>query len=371
MSEIEFTEYTDGETAPERLARVEEHLRQCDWCAEALAGSRRGAVAVAGMASVAAPRSLQQRVLAKLRPLIQHRLNCRQARPLLQDALDRCLSPLMAIPLQRHLEGCTVCQSQYASLASAARAVRSLSFVAAPASVCEAVRAAQPVAARPAIRGLRPALALAGAAGAAALLLLGRPAQQPVTPNRLAVAPTRAPGRAPTAPQAGEPAVSAARTREVAEAAEPERPAPGAVGPARLSGERPSRRMAAAGRVDSKPKPGPSAFPPVVVAAASTVPSAVQILRTVAKAVAYEDEARRAMALDAERFATLSSEEMLSRFPDMASLGVSETSSGMPERPVTGETAGEGPDSSSSSGRDSASSELRPTFGRLPVASVA
>jgi hypothetical protein len=60
----------------------------------------------------------------------------------------------------------------------------------------------------------------------------------------------------------------------------------------------------------------PSEVAPATVAAGTGLPAAVETLRRVAKNAGYEEEARRAMALDAERFATLISEEKLDHLPE-------------------------------------------------------
>lgn len=337
LSEVEITEYADGELAPARLSPVEAHLRTCDHCAARLAQCRRATAVVGRLPAASPPSDLSQRVAARLAAEPARALDCRAVAPLLHHQVDRCLSPLAAVALDRHLAGCARCRAELVALSRTAALVRSLTPVAAPARVRRAVAEAMgghlPAPRWP--TWLRPALATASVAAVAALALLVRPAVQPastVAPVQSLVVAQQPATPAPELPLTRGPAVSAAsevqrpqpvgQATQVAALGEPESQ-PVSARPSHAGAEAVARTVAvAAPTVARRTRPQAA----LVVAAAPAVggdevaaPRAVQTLKRVAESASAAREARRAMELAAERFATLGSEEALLRLPEAAS----------------------------------------------------
>jgi len=337
LTEIELVEYADGEMVLAGMDRAEEHLRQCDTCAAALATSRRAVAAVKRLSLQPTPVDLRSRVRAKLAAELEAALSCRQAAPLLHEHIDRCISPILGLRLQRHLESCSACRQELARLEAATHLVRTLTPVAAPARVRERVAAA----ARGRVRRsgwelrLRPALAIAGTAAVATLALLMRPALQPDRePSASLVA---ALPHAPAAPAEREavtpPPVAVAQ-------AEVNTEAPTEMVAASASAEpTPTRRMrlAIANRgsspraISASVQQRPNQTVPMVVAvSAIPTPAAMQALRTVATSVEYDKDARRAMDEAAASYAVLHSEDTLNQVPE---LGIPAAIEKSPERP--------------------------------------
>ena len=329
LSEVELTEYADGELAPAKVPAAEEHLRRCDACAGALAAARQGAAMAGRLQAAASPADLRQRVLARLATEPARGLGCGQAAGLMHAYLDRCLSPLLAAPFRAHLEGCRPCAEEFAQFARATQLVRSLPSVAAPAEVRARVAAAQVAQPRFApSRGLRlrPVLAAAGVLAAGALVLLVRSAPEMPRAGSSVVVATRPPlpsveSRSGPASEQGPQAIAIAEARagESGETASPARVPSPPIG-------RPTVTLAkaegsAGGRAErTRPVPAPT----VLAAASSALPAAMQALRTVALSAARDREPQRAMDLAAESFATLNCEEMLVRFPELAGASAGE-----------------------------------------------
>src|SRR5574340_249272 len=109
LTEVELTEYADGAMLATRMDRAEEHLRQCDTCAAALAASRQAVATVSRLTSRPISSDLRARVRARLAVDLEATLTCRQAAPLLHEHIDHCLSPVMGLRLQCHLDACAGC----------------------------------------------------------------------------------------------------------------------------------------------------------------------------------------------------------------------------------------------------------------------
>jgi anti-sigma factor RsiW len=185
LSEAELTEYVDGELHPRRAADAEAHIRHCESCAALAAGLRSAAAAAGSLRSVAVPGDLRARVARRLAQDLAAQITCRQAAPLIHQHLDGCLSPKAELELQGHLRSCARCRADLAALASAARLVRSLPALEAPARVREVVSAAQRLRTLrfPRIARWRPALAAAIAAAAVGVLVLLRPVGDQAPPS--------------------------------------------------------------------------------------------------------------------------------------------------------------------------------------------
>jgi len=329
LSEIELTEYADGEMAPAKSGPVEGHLRECDACAAALAESRQAAAGLARLHAVPIASDLRDRVLARLAPERGRTLSCRQAAPLLHEYVDRCLPPLLMEPLRRHLASCGGCRATCSHLAGAVHLVSSLALVGAPAVLRDRVMARGRARLRPApLAGWRPALAGAGVAVTAGLVLLLRVTSQP-TPQMHATGST---GMGTPALQAGSlapgpalrpvsPPIAVAEVEPGAQG-QPEDPthaSPPAlprIGERARAGERGLRMIALAASPGDAVVSGPSAAKTTVVAVVPAVlPAAVRALKAVAERADYDLQAQP-LGLAAERYSTLSSEEMLERWPE-------------------------------------------------------
>jgi anti-sigma factor RsiW len=377
LSAIELTEYGDGQMSPARMGRAEEHLRRCDACALALSESRRGAAIAGRLRPVALPPNLHSRIAAALAHEARRTLTCDRVLPLLHSYLDRSLSPLFAVPLQSHLDRCPRCRRELVLLLRAAHLVRTLPSAPVPAEVRERVAAASRLRLGESPWGvrLRPALAAAGLAAVGLLALLLRPGLRPTGAKSPPVAGVRAAAPAlVSGVRLGPPVVRA-------EAAQPEEVAASAVAPSHGSAAAPLDRAApkmrdetagaslrrpyfGAGRKEhslSGPKlvqiaraaaaPAGLKAMPRTAAMVAALPTALQALRAVAKKAEYEQEARRAMDLAAESFATLNSEEMLNRFPEPTGLG---GSNGGPEHPAISAPPAARPAETTGPGHDSA-----------------
>jgi len=306
LSEIDLTEYTDGELAGQRLAGVEAHLQQCPLCSGSVARLREVAAAAGHLARHRAPSEVRRRASAVLAdPSL--RISCRQAAVMMHEHLDRRLSLLAAVPLELHLGACQGCRTELAALTSATRSVRGLPGVEAPARVREQVMTAYRQRAPHAMGAPRwlPALAVASAALVIGLATLIKPSVSP--PKHQVVAqraeqPVR-PEREPVTIAAAVPARSEADTGESA-ALEP--------GPVVIE----VAREQAADRLSSRPAilrskgPKPEAAAPEAESPRVALPAALRALRAVARSASTDWEVQRAMETAGERFATIGSEAM-------------------------------------------------------------
>ena len=368
LTEIELIEYGDGDISPVRVEAAEEHLRQCDLCAETLAASRRTAIAASRLDTAPVPSDLRGRVRARLASDLQAALTCLQALPLLHERVDRRLSPIAAVRLQTHLESCASCCQELSALEVMTGLVRSLPVLTVPAAVRTRVAAANRRNVRESwwVPRLRPALAAAGLVAVGVISLLMRPGNPPVADNTSVVA-------AMPGPQAASPALPAAESEATTPAEAPvqvaEPPvteavveAPGtdsaashvpAVRPVRQAPLRMSRRpmrpqVALAKATSATNLLGHVSMPKKV---ASPVPVAMQVLREVAKSAEYGMEAQRIMIQAAESFPVLNSEEKLDQMPEFLALSAPEKGV---ERPVSTQPSSP-PSSEKRPGRDSAS----------------
>jgi hypothetical protein len=225
---------------------------------------------------------------------------------MMQEHLDHRLSLAAQVPFELHLSACPQCQAELAALAGAARLVRGLPSVAAPARVRESVLAAGRERGRRALgaRQLRPALAAAFAALVITAAALVKPLVRP--PDRGAIAQLAAPtaaGPGPIAIAELSPAEQAGSLGEVA----PEQVSTEVVR------EDPSAqarqvRMARPNLVRAK-GPRPEAAVLVTEGPGVAMPAALSALRAVARSASSEWESRD-MELAGERFAVLRSEAM-------------------------------------------------------------
>lgn len=323
LSEAELTEYVDGELHPRRAADAEEHIRHCESCAAVAAGLRSAAAAVGSLRSVAVPGDLRARVARRLAQDLAAQITCRQAAPLIHQHLDSCLSPKAELQLQGHLRSCARCRADLAALASAARLVRSLPALEAPARVREAVSAAQRLRTLrfPRIARWRPALAAALAAAAVGVLVLLRPVGDQAPPS----GPIRmAEPQAVFAPAATEVASltdAAAEAQPGGTLEQPLEPTTPEAGPTRRA-EKPTTRPPVPITVACAAKgPAPARTTPQSPEPEIELPSALQALRMVANTASHGPEGRRAMELAGERFATMHSESVWARLPSLPALG--------------------------------------------------
>ena len=306
LSEVELTEYADGELAAPRAPKVEAHLRQCRLCSLLLSGIRQTAAVTGRLARQDCPRTVRARAAAVLTEGAL-RLSCKQARGMMQERLDHRLSLAAQVPFELHLSACPQCQAELAALTGATRLVRGLPAVEAPARVREQVLAARPQRGRRALGApqLRPALAAAFAVLVVSAVVLVKPLVRPAEHRTAARAAT------PTAAKPGPIAIAEAPPSEQSEK-------PVEVGPdqvlTEVVGAEPSARvtqvhMAHPSALGSKgPRPEATALPtdgPRV-----TLPAALRALRAVAQSASSEWETQRGMELAGERFATLRSEAM-------------------------------------------------------------
>ena len=377
LSEIELTEFADGETDPARLGAATEHVSRCPACARALADVREAAMAVGGLAEIAGPADLRMHVAKALVAGPADRLSCKEATPLLHEYLDGCLSPAAAVPLKDHLDSCATCCAELAVFTSASRLVRVLPHVDSPARVRESVAAEQrrrgrraPVLLgwRPVLLGWRPALAAAAALIAVGGLMFARHSSQPEVRPMVA--------RAPVASE-----MSVSGSVDVAALTpEPAQPGPAhevlVEGPAEAAGEAieltemevAPRSIPAIHPVDRAPKgPAPARVTPEVNPPGVVLPAALGALRVAARSAGRDVEVQRAMEMAGERFAVLNCEalseatlgRMSSAGPEPASeergaiRGLPSPRSSGPEG--TGETGGVPSASSSAPVREGAS----------------
>jgi anti-sigma factor RsiW len=370
LSEIELTEFADGEMDPTRLGAATEHVSRCTACACALADVREAAMAVGGLADIAGPADLRTLVAKALVAGPADRLSCKEATPLLHEYLDRCLSPAAAVPLKDHLDSCATCRAELSVFTSAGRLVRALPHVDSPARVRESVAAEQRRRTRraPVLLGWRPAFAAAAALIAVGGLMLARHSSQPE--GRPMVA------RAPVAPE-----ISVPDSVDVASLT-PEAAQPGPAHEVLVGGPMEAvveaietTEMEAAPRplpvihpVDRAPKgPAPARVTPEVNPPGVVLPAALGALRVIARSATRDAEVQGAMELAGERFAVLNcealSEATLARMSSAGPEPASEErgmirglpSPGSSGLEGTGETGGEPSASSSAPAREGAS----------------
>ena len=313
LSEIELTEFADGEMDPARLGAATQHVSRCPACARALADVREAAIAVGGLADIAGPADLRMHVAKALVAGPADRLSCKEATPLLHEYLDGCLSPAAAVPLKDHLDSCATCGAELAVFTSASRLVRALPHVDSPARVRESVAAEQRRRGRraPVLLGWRPALAAAAALIAVGGLMFARHSSQPEVRPMVA--------RAPVASE-----MSVSGSVDVAALTpEPAQPGPaheaGVEGPAEAAGEAieltemevAPRSIPAIHPVDRAPKgPAPARVTPEVNPPGVMLPAALGALRVAARSAARDVEVQRAMEMAGERFAVLNCEAL-------------------------------------------------------------
>ena len=312
-SETDLIDYIDGEMSPRRTLAVKEHVGRCRGCALSLARVREAASAAAAVSYVPVPQGLRHRVAAAVRAKAPQ-ITCREAAPLLHEALDRRLAPLASLPLQHHLDSCPKCRTELAALAAAARLVRELPQVEAPAGVRQRVAVAVRGRSRraPVVLQWRPALATASVVLVIGILALVRPAPKPEsTVIARGPAVTASPQPAPVEIASTQPEVAA-----------PERAASPVVSPPLESAEEPAsaadltvrpststRPSMVVRAVRLEPKgPAPAQTTPEGSSPKTAMPGAFTALRVVAKSASYETEVHRAMEMAGDRFATLRSE---------------------------------------------------------------
>ena len=370
LSEIELTEFADGEMDSTRLGAATEHVSRCPACARALADVREAAMAVGGLADIAGPADLRMHVAKALVAGPADRLSCKETTPLLHEYLDGCLSPAAAVPLKDHLDFCATCRAELTVFTLASRLVRALPHVDSPARVRESVAAEQRRRARgaPVLLGWRPALAAAAALIAVGGLMLVRHSPQREARQMVARAPV-----APEMPLPGSVDVASLTPEtaplDTARETVLEGPAEAAVEAIETTEiEAAPRPMPAIHAVDRAPKgPVPARVTPEVDSSGVVMPAALGALRVVARSAARDADVQRAMELAGERFAVLNCEalsegtlvRMSSAGPEPASeergtiRDLPSTGSSGPER--TGETGGVPPASSSAPAREGAS----------------
>ncbi len=314
LSEPELVDYAEGDLSPGRMLAIKEHLGRCSVCAVSLARMREAASAVGALRQVVVPEELHARIAAAVRaevPLI----TCREAAPMLHELLDRRLAPLASVPLQQHLDSCPKCRTELTALTAAARLVRALPEVTAPAGVRQRVNIAIRTSRQrtPAVLVWRPALAAAGVMLVVGALALLKPtpqtetkfaargpavsaSPQPAPVEVAAIRPEAAPAEVAAFGVEGQPAESAVLATEM----EP------TIGPAPV---RPTLVVHTA-RIEPK-GPVPARTVPERLTAQAVMPAAFTALQSVAKNASYETEVQRAMEMAGERFATLRSEAVL------------------------------------------------------------
>lgn len=370
LSEIELTEFADGEMDPTSLGAATEHVSRCPACAGALADVRKAAIVLGDLADIAGPADVRWRVAKALVAGPADRLSCREATPRLHEYLDGCLSPAAAVPLQDHLDSCATCRAELAVFISAGRLLRALPYVDSPARVRESVAAEQRRRSRrvPVLLAWRPALAAAAALIAVGGLMLLRHSPQPEVRPMVV--------RAPTVPEMSvSGSVDVASLTPEAAPIDPAREvlsegpaAPAVKAMERTEMEAAPRPMPAIHPVDRTPKgPAPARVTPDVNPPGVALPAAVGALRVVARSAARNVGVQRAMELAGERFAVLNcealSEATLVRMSGSGPEPASEergTIRGLPSADSSsldgaGETGGERPASSSAPAREGAS----------------
>ena len=306
LSEVELTEYADGELAVQRLGAAEAHLQRCPVCSALLSRVRETAAAAGRVGYRRAPAGVRERARTVLaEPSLA--VSCRQAKAMMHERLDRRLSLLAAVPLEIHLNGCQACRSELAALSGATRAVRTVANVEAPARVREQVLAAYRRQPRRAVGSprWRPAVAVAFAALAVGAVTLMKPSVTPPTDRRVAQR-TEPPAGLPSRSLTIAVAVPVTSAGDAQEQVIPEAGQTAAEAPLNSGRERFSRRMTAL------PAKGPT--PGIAASEADSprvaLPAALRALRAVAKSASPDWEVQRAMETAGERFATLDSEAM-------------------------------------------------------------
>ncbi|HUU53476.1 MAG TPA: anti-sigma factor [Armatimonadota bacterium] len=313
VSEVELTEYADGELDPTRLGAVTEHVSRCPLCARSLADIREAATAAGGLSYVAAPADLRARAAKALLAGPAGSISCKLATPRLHEYLDGCLSPAAAVPLKHHLDSCLRCRAELAVFASASRLVRALPDVDSPACIRESVLAEQRRRSRrtPAVLGWRPALAAAAAMVALGALAFLRHSPQPEVRPLVARAPAAAEMSSPGPVDVASLSPKAAPPDSAQEVVVggPEEVVVQAGETAEL--EAAPRAVPAIRPVDHALKgPVPARVTPEVNPPEVALPAALGALRVVARNAADDGDVQRAMELAGERFAVLHSEAL-------------------------------------------------------------
>ncbi|MFB3882119.1 MAG: hypothetical protein ACE149_12700 [Armatimonadota bacterium] len=310
LSEVELTEYADGELAADLLGAAESHLDGCRACAAAVAKMRQSASLVARVRDCAAPSAIRRRAVAVLSDSVLS-ISCKRALFMMHEMIDHRLSLLSSVPLQLHLRECKRCEEELAALSSAARAVRALPSIETPAKVRDQVLAAYRQQTRRAGSAprWRPAVAAAFAVlvmGAASLL---RPQ---VAPDHSAVTAPILSGTVKTSPAPVDVAAAPAPP-----ATDVERPAPAEHQPEAAdiaSRPAPPRRIAARPALPVAKGPAPEITARMVAGAPQLrLPSALRALRTVAQCASSDWDVQLAMERAGERFQTLDSEAVAQR----------------------------------------------------------
>jgi len=342
LSEVELTEYADGHMRDGGMERAEGHLRACDSCAAALASLRVAAAAAGRLNTVTVPDNLRRRVWERLASECRETLTCQSALPLLHGHVDGLLSPVMALPLQHHLDACGSCRRELTALWRVSDAVRSLTPARPPARIWQQV-AARRLAGRPVARAWRRRLLVpATAASLAALGVLAvllRPVMQPLGWRGMRAGPEATYSALPAGRGEGaERSLASAPAEAVAKAK--------GTGPQGTSRTLVPGTMMVRGEVqhgDRKAQPpttlvvaraeAPRAARKSAGPAPPFMPSAMEALRAVAASARADWEAEQALGLTAERFAVLSSEDMASRTPQLTGLAARESE---PRPPAAG-----------------------------------
>ncbi len=323
-SEPELVDYAEGNLTPGRMLAIKEHLGRCPSCAVSLARMREAASATSALQQVGVPEALHEKISAVVRAEAP-RITCRDAAPMLHELLDRRLSLLALAPLQLHLDACSKCRTELATLTAAMRLVRAMPEVTVPASVRQRVNAAiRTNHKRRPVFVWRPALAAAGVMlvlGAFALLKPSSPTETRIAARESAIKASPQPALlevAATKPEATP--AEATLPNEVGQEARPE---------AALMNESkstaslalPARPTMVVHSAIIGPKgPIPARTVPDRPAAQVVMPAAFAALKSVAKSASSKTEVQRAMEMAGERFATLRSEAVLEA--TMASLPV-------------------------------------------------
>jgi anti-sigma factor RsiW len=182
LSDAELTEWAEGEAGATRLPAIEAHLLACQRCSLAVQRIREAAELVERLSAETAPVGLRARAAASYLAEAQAPIACEEAAPLLQEHIDRCLSPGAALMLGPHLDSCRQCRAELATLEATTRALRELPTVESPARVRESILEAQRPAAgsAPFVLRWKPALAAACAVLVVIAIAAVRPASRPV-----------------------------------------------------------------------------------------------------------------------------------------------------------------------------------------------
>ncbi len=325
LSEIELTEYADGELAVERVCSVEAHLRHCRSCSLSLVRIRDVTNAVARVAQASAcpvPPAVRRRAAAVLGDSILT-ISCNQAGRMMHEHLDCRLSFLAVVPLEMHLHACRRCREEMAALSGATRLVRSLPGVESPPRVRQHVLATYlPTRRHFGVLRWRPAFAAAFAAAAVVATLLIRPTVGPMSRpvvGQMAEMPRGMVEQESPAPLNNLPLEATVAAPPVP-SVQPEAVAPVGVRPAATEAV---RNVTLASRVGGRERVQPTVFMPKGPAVVMTgtrgeaqriaLPAAFRALRMVAQKASSDWEVQRAMEVDGEPFLTLDSEAMAER----------------------------------------------------------